>query len=876
MRVSIDLSDVMNDRLYAMAPQQISEEEYLRRFRPEEYERRRKIGMYSNAAPQPLNVIGLPPPEARYSSGEIRDILVDNGSLKEFARGGPRAGYRWDRIAQDAAVQGEIDRQALLGADLAGLVKGVSLAAGRPVSPEVAVLAREYLSLPGGQPLEIADAVQLAESTGAIQSGRPVVDPRVAARMAESGEIGRDQGLDVLLKAAQKGMIDPSKPVEAQIEALTPEEKAKLALLARVQGQIEQLNAEDTGLAANALGLGRTVGGRRNSFRKEKRASEEATVLRAPGSVLSQGLEFKQDDVLLPILVAPRNQQVWSSGKAAGAPYSDVSGPEMQIAQYYTGEKSAFGRPIFAPSLRDARVLYVNPYAELPDAAVARLGLDLVPSPIEKDVSGGYDQEALNVPVPDVGQERYGLRPKNDPAFGVDSGLSYRNPTLAEAVNSLSLKYRTPIGTFTEDMLAGGGQEYSDVLVGQPNREVFALGSKRLPDGRPAPIAAYFAEPAEPGAPRVADVRIGSGQKRTPEFYSALDDLIDVLAGSAYGSPRVIQERSTADRYVPAAASPLPGEGQWGALMNLRSTDPTVAEYQRRLLSEAGFSVDTKAANPLLGVVDLMEQLASAPPADTPVRRGVLDALSAEPIVAPRGTVGAARILEGAKKRAAELRGATRPTTDNSRRSYEKAVADLIKRGVGGGAPRAEEPPIGVITAGARRPREQARQPIIPGLENSVRFPNSALDPVTRDLAQYMADRAPSTNERSAERVVQYVPAELFNRFFAQDRLDSTPRQGELQLNTLQRGMADVLYGRSNRAPDASGLSASYIDDVAQYMEAQQKQRAIEEKASTAPALAATNTVQESLLNAPASPKSSPTAIADELLRRRMGRLAGR
>lgn len=862
-----------------MAPRQISEEEYLQKFRPEEYERRRKIGMYSDATPQPQNVIGLPPPEARYSPGEIRDILIDNGSLKEFVRGGPRAGYRMDRMAQDLAVQGEIDRQALLEADTAGLVEGVSRAVGRPVTPEVALLAREYLALPGGQPVEIADAVQLAESTGAIQAQKPSIDPGVVARLAESGEVGRDQGLDVLLKAAQKGMIDPSKPIEAQIEALTPEDKAKLSLLARVQGQIEQLSAEDTGLAANALGLGRTVGGRRNSFRKEKRASEEATALRTPGSVLSQGLEFKQDDILLPIVVAPRNQQVWSSGKQAGAPYSDVGGPAMQVAQYYTGEKSAFGRPIFAPSLRDAQVLYVNPYAELPDAAVARLGLDLVPNPIEKDVSGGYDQEALNVPVPDVGQERYGLRPKNDPAFGVDSGISYRNPTLAEAVNALSLRYRTPIGTFSEDMLVGRGQEYSDVLVGQPDREVFALGSKRLPDGRPAPIAEYFAQPADPDAPRVADVRVGSGQKRTPEFYSALDDLVDVLAGSAYGSPRAIQERSTADRYAPAAASPLPGEGQWGALMNLRSTDPTVAEYQRRLLAEAGFPVDTKAANPLLGVVDLMEQLASAPPADTPVRRGILDAASAESVVAPRGVVSAARILEGAKKRAAELRGATRPTTDNSRRSYEKAVSDLIKRGVGANEPRPEPEPKAAAPSESRTRRERASQPVIPGLENDVRFPANALDPVTRDLARYMADRAPQPRERPAESVVQYVPPELFSRFFAgqsREAAPADPRQGELQLNTLQRGMADALYGRSNRAPDESGFSASYVDEVAQYMEKQQKQRALDEKASAFPTSAATNTVQESLLNAPASPRSAPTAVAEELLKRRINRMTAR
>jgi hypothetical protein len=251
-----------------MAPRQISEEEYLQKFRPEEYERRRKLGIYSSAAPQPINVIGLPPPESRYSAGEIRDILVSNGSLKEFARGGERAGYRLERLAQDAAVRDELDRQALLDSDLAQLTEGVSRAVGRPVTPDVALLAREYLALPGGEPVGLADAVELAEASGLVSANRGQVDPALVARLAESGEIGRDQGLDLLMKAAQKGMIDPSQPIEAQIEALSPKQKAELALLARVQGQIEQLSAEDTGLAANAMGLGRTVGGRRNSFRK--------------------------------------------------------------------------------------------------------------------------------------------------------------------------------------------------------------------------------------------------------------------------------------------------------------------------------------------------------------------------------------------------------------------------------------------------------------------------------------------------------------------------------------------------------------------------------------------------------------------------------
>jgi hypothetical protein len=133
-----------------------------------------------------------------------------------------------------------------------------------------------------------------------------------------------------------------------------------------------------------------------------------------------------------------------------------------------------------------------------------------------------------------------------------------------------------------------------------------------------------------------------------------------------------------------------------------------------------------------------------------------------------------------------------------------------------------------------------------------------------------MAERAPEPREMRAERAVQLVPAEIYNRFFEKALAENAGQQGELPLNTLQRGMADALYGRSNPGP--GGFTSSYVDDVARYMERQQRRRAAEEIASNMPIRSATNTVQESLLNAPSSPELAPSAIADQLLRRRMGR----
>jgi len=902
--------------------QQISREEWERRY-----------GRGRGERPQPQNIPGLPPADEVLSElayvRQLEDAAApaDPGRAVAYSqRFGPQQdnvfsrlfrGRRGEGRAMDEAqlqqrLADELTRQSLVAGESQRPDALFAAALGRPVSSETAALAQAYLTLPGNEPLTPAEAVALAEQSGATAAARGPArrssDPQLAQLaqiVAQKGEIGPDQGLQQTLIAANRGLIDPALPIEPQLAALSPEDAAELALRARSLTQLEQLSADDTALTAQSLGAGRTIGGRRNPFRKEKSGAAEAAVLRTPGNVLSAGLEFPQGDVLLPILVAPKSQQVWSEA-------ADPMTPEMQVAQYYAGKDEA-GRSRFAPSLRDARVLYVNPYAELPLPVVERLGLDPVLVPVEKDVSGAYDQDALNVPIPDVGEAANVLPPKADPGYRAAVNPVYRNPTFAEAVNALSLKYRTPIKDFTEDMLLNRGRYYADALVDRPDVAVFALGNKRLSDGAPAPIAAYFEQPADPMAPPVASVRVGGGQKRSLEFYSAFDDLVDALAGGVYGRGPVAAELAGASRYKPAPASTLPGVVRYGALMNLRSTDPLVADYQRRLLDEAGFPVTSAASNPLLGVVDLLEQLSAAPPSDAPLPQVARSAADAEPAVAPRGQSGAARLLARAKQPLLNAAAASRPTTDRSRQGVERATAELLQRLLGGEATAQPRPEPSAPVA-ASRPRERFRQPLIPGTEAALLSSGYRPDPADA-LARYMAVRAPEAPVQTPERVVQYVPEELYSRFWQapaaaapqaplqQRTAAALRRQPERQLDlglqlpysatgytpdpvdALSSYMARQARAQAaelpRRTPDGDSVLAAQprTPDVVQTalglerLAQQQRQQVVSEQASAVPQAAVTQTSEQSPLNAPPAPATSPSRQADELLRRYRARL---
>jgi hypothetical protein len=602
----------------------------------------------------------------------------------------------------------------------------------------------------------LADALTLGPQTALklaqMEAQGEPIPSSLLAKAASTGEIGADpfalaaaRDLNARLARSATPGVDspetftaPEALERAAIEQLDDDTLARVA--AQVQERLSgtpaqpyrQLSGEETRLIANELGLGPTSGGRRNSFRKEKTASNEAAVLKTPGNVLSAGMEFPQSDVLLPILVAPKSEQRY-----------DVSDPNSeaawQVPQYNTGRRNPkTGKAVFAPALKDARVLYVNPYAELPSAVVDELGLERVAMQLEKDQSGGYDQAAINVPVPDVGQGAYGFEPRYDPAFGAKSAPTLRNPTFAEAVKSIALRNTTRIRPVTEEMLGSGGSRYDDVLFpsatsNDPVGDVYALGGKRVRNSQgeqvSAPISSYLQQPADPSAPRVADVRVGSGQKYTPQFFTELDDLVDALAGRVYGrssaAQPITQQVATDERYRPALASALPGNVRYGALLNLPSTDPVVADFQRQLLAESGFPLEGRratGANPLIGLVETLQELGGAPVSETPIRQVALSAAEAEPLLATDNGPTAARQLQQAKNPIFSGRAASQPTTDSSRQVAERAASDFLRRKVAEAQQVQAEKAANAPTPQSMR---DPRQMVIPGLRRALRSARS-------------------------------------------------------------------------------------------------------------------------------------------------------
>ena len=841
---------------------QISREEWLRRFGR------------SVERPQPQNIVGLPSPDARYSPGEIRQALIDSGQIHELAGGSnqnPR--YLTRQIEEDEQYKGYL-REKLIGGDLSAIS-----AAGMPdQSVWIAERARQYaeiggISVPDAVNLAVLEAQQLASAaeggrTGPLRAQRLSASPAVGLvggdqavsellnRLAQAGETREDPVMSQLVqqlnsvasrKAGAGGVSDDLPPAvgdtsyvneaveRAATELLSEGELARVAadVMARSSGRAEplrQLSRTETEALAASEGKGKTVGGRRNATRKESRGSEIAGLLRAPGNVLGAGLDQSAADMLVPILIAPKSQQRWSAGTKWG-PYSDASGPVMQATQYYLGKNEA-GKAVFAPALRDARILYVNPYAELTDEAVRRLSLDQVPIKPEKDTSGAYDQAALNVPIPDVGESESGFTPKYDPSYGnrrirqsgngtIDSGgEAFRNPTVAEAFRQLGQRHQTPIRAVTRDMLLRGGTEYDDFIQGADGslQPVFALGSKRTADGKPAPISAYFQSPVAPGADDVADVRYGSGRKYQDSYFGDLDEFVDELAGQAYGwqggsRPLVATERSTGDRYRPEIVrEPV----RYGALLNLASTDAVVADYQRRLLNEAGFLMEgAEGRNPLMAIVSAIEGLADAPPGDVPLRRAALTGSGAESIVAPAGRSGAASLLPRAVGRMSDA-GRAQASTDSARQASERAARDFLRRLVEQGA--SEERPVGgdagygVFRDPLGIPQPRYRQPVIPGLEGEILHPQvTAMDPVTRDVARYMAARAPQVAGTRRQDAVQLVPRELYNRFFVPSAPPAAPATAPLQ----EQAAARLFSGRPVQAalPGVSPSAAEYLPD---------------------------------------------------------------
>lgn len=848
--------------------------------------------------PEARQIPGLPDPNAArygYSADEVAQILGDQGvaAVRQVPRPGGGTGTytvlnrgtrgssaELDRQVRAAAIEAEVARQALVDARGIAPAQVLSQQVGAQIAPEVAARAQtvaQITGLPGDEALKLVLASVPGGNLEAFSGVSDAELAKLAAKVADLGETREDPFVTRLVqdlnREARRGQSRSPQELEAGTGNPATMRDMGDALgydaLARVAEQVnllnsgatgrpfQQLSAEETQAAADAAGLGKTRGGRRNSLRKEGKDLGGAYVTRTPGGVLSQGMEPSQEGIFVPLLVAPKAQV--REGDA---------GPEYQVPAFYDQQYTAPGSSLpggYRPSLKDARVLYWNPYAELSDAVVASLGLNRVPVNISKDNSGAYDDKAFNVPIPDTGSQ-HGFDPRQDPSYGLRSaGLygdtensgGFRNPTGAEAIRQLELDYRTPITDVRISDLRGRGADARDIYVDPETGQEYEVFSKRfdpkagrmlsiaetaeMPLARADMLDAVGYTPREGKAilgagipPRVpvASVRIGSPKKYREDpgqnFYAEVDNLISALAQEAFGemdttgggTNRSFPATPLAARPAPvegsryevsdadggrawkerAAAMSLPGQLQYGALINMAGRpDAAIDAYQRMLLRDAGFPLPevkpgVETPRTLSGIIDSLVELANAPASDTPLRQAAVPAQQA----VAQG-MNAARLLQQAKQDILRSRGGreSMPTTTSARKTAEKSgyakLLTLLKSASGSSAsgsvaPRADLPPAESYSPSYKF----RRQPVIPGLESELLQPTPvAVDPVMRDVANYMAARAPqSANSRPAQ-VVQFVPSELYEQFgFGSPRpqAPSAPLQ-QTAAGTVLRGL---------------------------------------------------------------------------------------
>ncbi len=565
----------------------------------------------------------------------------------------------------------------------------------------------------------------ILEQEGVIPSAADVAGAPLGELIAQSGEI-REDPLNRALRAANqrlysqrnetfldeagyersletgsivdRGIADPvERPIDAgalsadELAALMPDSPsaARLPYGARAMTQAETRDAFE------GSGASKTSGGRRNSLAKEPNIGlrenprdvypgtttlqnpsnrsadpDERYAWFTPGGVLGRNFEPDPASAAIPLLIAPRSQERFD-----------------QIGQFRAPSVYLNRSEKFVPGLGDARILDVNPLAQLPpriaEALSAELGDDFYTmEELDKVVTGGYAGRATNVPVPDPATGGGGFDPIYDPAAGTVSATSSKRPmTVAEAVTRIARRNLAPITPVMIDQLVGDGQvEVRTPLVNKRlallRRDGF-IGEQPLvesgrefdtPSGRrpsrPGPASLVDVYPlgipspeeeglspaqrltlrADNSGQNFVDARIGSPGRYRPELYGELDTLVGLLAAEAFPNERArFQIHGTAydpqtravsevrDRFDPMVIERPIGK-DWSLLVNSAGRDPLISRYQNQLLSASGMEA-AGDSNPLLSLVDNLKSLAGVPISD----RAIAPASSAAQRVVPGG-----------------------------------------------------------------------------------------------------------------------------------------------------------------------------------------------------------------------------------------------
>jgi hypothetical protein len=749
-------------------------------------------------------------------------------------------------------VMGLRNRQFAEALAQRGTIPSAADATGVPIG-ELIAQSGEIREDPIGRALRSLNSRLYAQGDGTF------LDEAGYSRDLESGAI------------VDRGIADPTeRPISAA--TLSADELAALMPTSRQAAVlpygVKALSPAEKEAAYQESGASKTRGGRRNALAKEPNIgfTENAQALypgtstlrnRAdrtadpddrytwftPGGVIGAGLEPNPATAAIPLLLSPRSQERF-----------DQPG-QFQAPSVYL--KSSGG---FVPGLADARILDVNPLAQLSPAVAEALGAQLGDSfytmeEPDRSITGGYAGRATNAPIPDPATGGGGFDPLQDPA-AMRSGSSggMRPMTVAEAVARISTRNLAPISPVMLDQIVGDGQVEvatpaagrhrvvlrpdggigplpGTLMAGRPLQPDWTRDVSRQADvyplGRPSP-AEQELSPAErlhlqaqERGQDFADARVGSRGRYQKSLYGELDTLIGALAAEAFPDARArYQLQNTAsdlatgatvgtrDRFNPAVIE-RPVGNDWSLLINTAGKDPLVARYQNELLSRVGMNVSGDD-NPLLSLVDSVQSLAGVPlgntdlvaaaPAAQRVAPGSADlenALRRAKITAARGARSSMATGEDGVSRFA-------PATNSfARRDYELNARAVLAGILSGQIPLAAQgAPVAASSA-----------PVAAGVSDWLSEPR----PVVRSEYSATPQEGASTAPRaawSAPAPGETVIASSIRPGFNENPVPVAP--GQLGLPGL-----NVPYSHT-----LSGFTPDPIDDVAAYM-AQQARRGV-------------------------------------------------
>ena len=145
----------------------------------------------------PQNITGLPPADEVYGS-KTKAIPINSQTLKQLSQGGTKVGYG-TRGERKRVLRDEVIRQQLIESDVAP-DSMISQAIGRPISPETAKIAQQFMDPMFG--LSPTEAIGFAEM---IQRGEPI-DQAMAERFAVKGELAAKGSMGDPIKAANQAI----------------------------------------------------------------------------------------------------------------------------------------------------------------------------------------------------------------------------------------------------------------------------------------------------------------------------------------------------------------------------------------------------------------------------------------------------------------------------------------------------------------------------------------------------------------------------------------------------------------------------------------------------------------------------------------------